>query len=286
MNENEKESSNQPQINEEGLAESNVAKRLRLTGNDPQAEGNYDDIPQTFTSRIGNFWYHHKTKVFITAFFVIAIGVAVGQFVSQSNPDVYILYSGPEYITANDNQGFCSAIRELMTEDYNDDGEKKVRLTDIIYSTQSQMEKAQAEAEARGDEFSFDIVSNQNMAEKFTYEVFGSDSIICILSEEQYTQVMASGGFLPLSEIFGDGEIKGAIDEYGIRFNETNFYEFYDSTHIFPDDAVLAIRRVSTMSALTGQKKAEKAHAYHLELFKKIVNFEFPEGYVSKSGNE
>lgn len=286
MNENEKESSNQPEINEEGLAESNVAKRLRLTGENPRegipAEEDYGDAPKTLGSRIGNFWYHNKTKVFIIAFFVIAIGVAAGQFASQSNPDVCILYSGPAYITANDNQKFCSVIKELMTEDYNGDGEKKVRLTDIIYSTQSQMEKAQAEAEARGDEFTFDVVSNQNMSEKFAYEVFGSDSIICILAEEQYMQVMASGGFLPLTEIFGDVEIGGAIDEYGIRFSETKFYEFYDSTHIFPDDAVLAIRRISTMSALTGQKKAEKVHAYHLELFKKIVNFEFPEGYVSK----
>ena len=212
MNENEKDPSSNPPVNDEGLEESNIAKRLRLTETEIQQDEDYSETPKTLGSRISNFWYHHKTKVFITAFFVLAIGVAVTQFISQSNPDVCILYCGPDYITANDNQKFCSAIRDLMAEDYNNDGEKKVRLTDIIYSTQNQIEEAQAEAEALGEEFTFDIMSNQKMSEKFSYEVFGSDSIICILAEEQYTQVMASGGFLPLAEIFGDTEIKGAID--------------------------------------------------------------------------
>lgn len=276
------EAKNAPLVNDEGLEESNVAKRLRLTGEEIREE-DYGDIPRNFRSRLGNFWYHHKTKLLIAAFFTFAIGVAVGQYVRQSNPDVYILYAGPEYITANENQKFCATICDLMTEDFNGDGEKKARLTDIIYSTQNQMEKAKAEAEARGDEFSFDALSNQSMEEKFSYEVFGSDAVICILSEEQYEQVAASDGFLPLREIFGDEEIPGAIDDYGVRFSETRFYAFYESARIFPEDAVLAIRRVSTMSALTGRKKAEKSHAYHLEIFKKIVNFEFPEGYVPEN---
>ena len=286
MSEKEKEKLPRDSSAEAAEEVSIAAKRLRMQG---ETEGGTEEevfISRTFGEKLANFWYHDKTKVFITAFFVIAIGVAVGQFVSQSNPDVCILYCGPEYITANDNQKFCSAVRELMNDEYYEDGEKKVRLTDIIYSTQNQMEAAKAEAEANGDEFKFDVMSNQKMSEKFTYEVFGSDAIICILSEEQYMQVMASGGFLPLTEIFGDAAVEGAVDEYGIRLSEMKFYEFYDAAKIFPGDAILAMRRISTMSALTGQKKAEKIHAYHLELYKNMVNFEFPAGYTPKSEAE
>ena len=94
-------------------------------------------------------------------------------------------------------------------------------------------------------------------------------------------QVKVAEGFVPLSELFGDATVKGAIDEYGIRFSETNFYEFYQSAHIFPEDAVLALRRISTVSAVTGNKKAEKVHAYHAEIFKNMADFTFPTGYVS-----
>ena len=84
----------------------------------------------------------------------------------------------------------------------------------------------------------------------------------------------------------GEGEIKGAVDDCGIRFRDTNFYEFYESTHIFPEDAILALRKMSTVSALTGKSKAERAHAFHTELFKKMADFKFPEGYKPKDQGE
>lgn len=279
---NENKPSHDPLVNEEGLAESNAAKRLRMTGEGMGEEADYSDIPKDFKSRLVNFWYHHKVKVLITAFFAFAIGVCVVQFSSQTNPDVCILYAGPEYITPMDNERFCSAVTEIMEEDFNNDGEKKIRLTDVIFYTQAQLDAAKAEAAERGEEFVVDGMTNQGNSEKFDYEVFSDNGIICILSEEQYKRVASAEGFIPLAEIFGDTEIKGAIDNCGIRFNETNFYEFYESTHIFPEDAVLALRKMSTISAITGKSKSEKVHAYHTEIFQKMADFQFPEGYKPK----
>ena len=84
---------------------------------------------------------------------------------------------------------------------------------------------------------------------------------------------------MPLSEIF-DEIPEGAIDEYGVRFSETKLCKFYDAAKIFPDDAVIALRRLSTMSVFTGKKKAEKKYEYNLDFFKKMLTFDYPEGYV------
>ncbi len=278
----EHEQNHRPAINDEGLSESNAAKRLRMTGESVGSDVDCSDLPTDLKSRLINFWYHHKARVLITAFFTIALAIVIVQFAKQSNPDVFILYAGPDYIAAADNQNFCSAVREIMTADYNGDGEKKIRLTDVIFCTDAQMEAAKAAAEAEGEEYSFNASLNMNNSERFTYEVFGDNAIICILAEDQYQMVAAANGFVPLSEMFGETEVKGAIDDYGIRFSETNFYEFYENTHIFPADAVLALRKPSTISAITGKDKVERTHAYHVELFKTMADFQFPEGYQPK----
>ncbi|MBE6599554.1 MAG: hypothetical protein E7638_08945 [Ruminococcaceae bacterium] len=276
---NDKEPTGRPEINEEGLSESNAARRLRLTGESTDSRLDLSDVPNDFKSKLINFWYHHKVKVLMTAFFAFALSVVIVQFASQSDPDLFLMYAGPDYLAPSDSSRFSDTMKELA-EDYNGDGEVKIRITDIIFSTDAQMEAAKAEAAARGEEFTFDGMLNQNNSEKFTYEVFSDNAIICILAEDQYREVAAAKGFVPLRDIFGDTSVKGAIDEYGIRFSETDFYEFYASARIFPEDAVLAIRKLSTISAITGKSKAEKVHAYHVEVFRRMAAFEFPEGYV------
>ena len=60
---------------------------------------------------------------------------------------------------------------------------------------------------------------------------------------------------------------------------ETEFCRFYEAAQIFPDDVLIAVRTLPTMSALTGKKRAEKAQAANIDLLKKILTFEYPEGY-------
>lgn len=254
--------------------ESNAARRLRaLGGNDEPREEEPIEI-----NKWENFWYHHKTKVIMIAVFGFLIGVVVVQLVTQSNPDISILYSGPDYITPNLNRDFCDMIEGMM-DDYNGDGKKYAQLNDIVYKTEAQIAEYEAELEANGDNGKFDRTSNTQAEERFTYEIFGSEASVCILAEDQYEIVASAGGFMKLEELF-DEIPEGAIDECGVRFSETKLYKFYASAQIFPEDSVIAIRKVSTISALTGKKKAERTHEYAKELFCAILNFEYPEGYV------
>ncbi len=268
-NKNKRENENGEEV------QSNAARRIRALDEDAyKAE---PDEPLEI-NKWENFWYHNKVKVIMIAAFSFIIGVAMLQFVRHSNPDVSIIYSGPEYITPNENQSFCD-ILEGLADDYDGDGRKYVQLNDIVFMTEEQIAEFERITEEAGDKGAVDRLSNKQTSERFTYEIFGAEASVCLLARGQYDMVKAEGGFLPLSEIF-DEIPEGAVDEYGVLFADTKLCKFYDAAQIFPEDTVIALRRVSTMSALTGRQKAEKLHARSMDLFKKILGYEYPAGYV------
>ncbi len=260
---------------------SNAARVIRATEGEPPVRK--EETP-VHGNPFANFWYHHKWKVIVIGVFVFMGITLLVQFLQKSNPDITILYAGPDYITANDNRKFCTALSGIM-DDYNGDGEKKVLLNDIIYMTSDQIRAAREAAEENGDDFAYDQQANAQTAEQFTYEIMAGESLLCFLCEGQYETVRDAGGFVPLSEIF-DTVPDSAVDEYGVRLYDTPFAQYFTISHIFPEETIVALRKVTTISQVRGQAKMEKKAAWHRDLFEKIVNFTFPEGYTPKSEGE
>ncbi len=264
--------------------ESNAARRLRMLGEgEAGAEGaqggdGEEEIVETTASRLSNFWYHNKWKVIIGGAFAFILLIAVSQYFSHSSPDASLLYSGTTYITANGNRAFCAVLEDMM-DDYNGDGRTYAQLNDLVFYTDDQLAEYEAYCKENNIDAVVDRMANAQAAERFTYQVFGGESLICILSPDQYRMVAQSGGFVKLAEIF-DEIPEGAVDEYGVRFAETKLWKFYDAVRIFPDDVIVALRTLPTVSAMTGRKRAEREHAYNEALFKKILTFEYPKGYV------
>lgn len=273
--ENENENINKNETPETDENESLAARRIKALGEDKQETETEEPVK---INRLANIWYHYKVRIIIIAAFAFIISVAMAQYLSRSDPDVYILYAGPDYITANGNTEFCDVLESLI-DDCNGDNKVYVQLNDMVFMTEDQANAYIEYCDETGEDMMLDMLSNKQMNERFTYEVFGGDASICIFSEDQYDSVAEADGFMKLETLF-DEIPEGAIDEYGVRLSETKLYKFYDCARIFPEDAVIAIRKVSTMSAITGKKKAEKRHGWSEELFKAILNFEYPEGYV------
>lgn len=263
-----------PREEDEDL-QSNAAKRIKALGEDKDDAEAEEPIK---VNKLANFWYHYKFRIIMISAFAFILIIALSQFITHQNPDVSLIYGGPQYITPNQNQAFCD-ILEAMMPDYNGDGKKYVQLNDLVFMSDDQISEYLTAAEEQGEDVAVDYLTNKQTTERFTYEIFGGESVICILAEDQYEMVAGEGGFLPLSELF-DELPESAIDDYGVRFSETKLYKFYDAAKIFPDDAVIAIRRLSTMSVFTGKKKAEKKYEYHKDMFCSMLNFEYPEGYV------
>ena len=104
-------------------------------------------------------------------------------------------------------------------------------------------------------------------------EVVAGNSVIYMLDPLLYESVKDAGGLLPLAEVL-DEIPQAAIDEYGIRLGDTALSESITGLQRLPEETVLCIRKVSTMSVFKGQKKSEEAHARHVELFRQIAAFE------------
>ncbi len=266
--------------------ESNAMRRLRMLGNgegDSAGSGDDGGDPETGAedaakSWLSNFWYHHKWKVIVGGAFLFILITGISQLLSRSNPDASLLYSGTSFITANGNRSFC-AVLEGMADDYNGDGRTYVQLNDLVFYTDSQLAEYEAFCKENGIDAVVDRMANAQAAERFTYQVFGGEALICILAPDQYRTVAQSGGFVKLEELFEETP-EGAVDEYGVRLSETKLWKFYDAARIFPDDVLIALRTLPTVSVMTGRKKAEREHAANEALFKKILTFEYPEGYV------
>ncbi|MBE6724800.1 MAG: hypothetical protein E7576_06320 [Ruminococcaceae bacterium] len=275
---NEAEERTQEEAHE---AESNAARRLRLTGGegeDPIHEGEAAE-----GSFFSNFWYHHKWKVIIGAAFAFILITGISQYAAHSDPDITMLYAGTKYITATQNQKLTD-IFETMTEDRNGDGKTYVQLNDVVFYTEDQLAEYTAWCQENGEDMTVDRLANKQANDRYVQQVW-ADPLICIFSESQYSEVARSGGFVKLADLFADDPDSlenlgdAAADEYGVRFWETKFCKFYDAAQIFPRDALIAVRTVPTMSALTGRKKAEEAQAANAEMFRRILTFEYPEGY-------
>lgn len=274
--EKENEQAQLPGQTGEEIQVSNAAKVLAALDKEPEPEVE-EAVPTGIGGKISNFWYHHKWKVIIISAFAFIFITVGAQFIGKGNPDIRILYAGPLYFTPNQSNAVSTCLYDLM-DDYNGDGEKKIAINDIVYMTANQIQEAQAEAEASGEEFALDRQSNAQTAEQFTYEVMAGDCLLCFLAPDQYQSVADADAFVPLSEIF-DTTPEGAIDEYGIRLCETKFYKYYTAVQVFGEDTIVALKRLTTVNRMKGDKM-DQSHADHMDLFYKIATFEYPEGYT------
>ena len=260
--------------NTEEPTRSIAAKRLQALG---ETTSPAEEVPPAKGSRFVNFWYHHKWKVIITAAFAFILITLGAQFASKSTPDIKILYAGPLYFTPNQSSAVSVCLYDLM-EDYNGDGEKKIAVNDLVYMTAQQMLDAQEAALAAGEEFAVNRQANAQTAEQFTYEIMAGDSLLCFLAPDQYRSVADVEAFVPLEEIFGYIP-EGAVDDCGLRLCETKFYKYYNAVQIFGEDTIVALKKLTTINKMKGEEM-EVYHGHHMELFRSIGTFAYPEGYV------
>jgi len=275
-NENRKQ-----ETTEEEIPQSAAARIMRGLGEDQKQQPEIEVEPVGFWE---NFWYHHKWKTIIISFVAVVAIICGVQMSRQDNPDIYVMYAGPAFVTTNEARSVQDAMKQIM-EDYNGDGKKVLLLADFNYYTPEQIEEERQKALADGVELTVDNYGNSQAYEQFEMEVIAGESVIYILDPALYENVKRAGGLLPLSE-FGDAASAAAIDEYGIRLSETKFAQYFSAMDVFPEDAVLCIRRISTMAVFKGQKKTERLHSYHTALFEAILAFDFPEGYTDTPAGE
>ena len=227
--------------------------------------------------KLENFWYYHKWKVIIGLFFAVFIGISIFQLIERDSPDIYVMYAGPKYLSATGTVSMRDAFRAII-DDYNDDGELGVGLVTLSCLTEEQIEERHQEALAESRQFVIDREANRQNIKQYDAEIFGGESVICILDPSLYERTREAGGFVRMDEIFTEEELAGVklYDSCGIYLTSlTGLTERYSVFGDFPDDTVLCIRKVATISAFKGRDKYEKIHEDHVDAFRRMVLFEY-----------
>ena len=234
--------------------------------------------------KLENFWYYNKWKVIIGAFFLVVAIIVIAQFAGRENPDVYIMYAGESYLNVTGVDGMRNAFRAVI-DDYNGDGEHGIMLTTLTCHSDEQIAEREEAAREETREFYVDRSANMQNIKSFDAEIFAGESVICLLDPWLFDRVDAAGGFVPMSEIFTEEEL-ASLELYGnsgIYLRSTKFAKYYTALGNLSEDTVLCIRRISSMSVFKGQKKYERLHDDHVDAFRRIALFEYPEGYVPDS---
>lgn len=236
-----------------------------------------------FAKKMDNFWYHHKWKVIIISFIVITVLVCSVQMCSREEPDIYIMYAGPYKFGQTDLRSFKSAFSEVVP-DRNGDGKTYIELVDIYILSDEQITGEIAKLEANGETATVNYQMFASNREMFDQQILAGDTVICLLDPHLYESVYVlnddgekQSGFLPLAEVLGYTPAY-AVDAYSVRIGDTPLGEYFTVLQGLDEDTLLCVRQMSSFSFLKGQSRTEKYHAYCLDVFRKIFEFEAPVG--------
>ena len=232
-------------------------------------------------SKLSNFWYYHKWKIIIGAFFLFVAILCITQMAGREDYDMRVLYAGPHIFTGEEVKAVEESFSQLLSKDYNGDGLKNCELRDMTIMTDAQLSAAIENAGSAASMVMYNNFSAANMESSFSQEIFAGENVICLLDPAWYAKVKESDGFVPLAEVIGKKPEK-ALDDCSVLLKDTDFAAFFPAFDVFPEDTVLCMRRVSTASVFTGVKKAGERYENHKEILKKLFAFTLPEDFVPR----
>ena len=240
------------------------AAEIKLTSNSP------------FFAKLENFWYYHKWKVIVIAFFAIVAIVGIVQMVNKTESDATAVVAVPETITPIQSQEISVALQQFLPSDQNKDGKKELSVhAYAIYSEEefNEANQTETETEPNGDWHYVPTVNqsyNVEQYEQYTSYLQNGEVAVVFVSEYLYEKLRSSDRVLPLSEIFGEKLPTGALDDgYGVRLGDLAVYSYVEALGIIPEDTVVCMLR----PYIFGKTADEEKYSYAKEFYKNIVNF-------------
>ncbi len=223
--------------------------------------------------KLDNFWYHYKIQTIIALVLIVTLVICTVQLITRERHDYCILYAGPAVLAVQDVTYMKDAFEDVGA-DFDGNGEVVVTFDDIVILSPEEQEAASADGAVFNPQF-----AQQSMTEYYQ-QIFGGDSVVCLLSPYMYEIVHEADGFLPLAEVL-DSVPDAAYDECAVVLANTDFGQYFNGINDLPEDTLICVRRLSTMAKFKGEKKTREAHEASLELFRQVVAFEAPEDFVA-----
>lgn len=229
-----------------------------------------------FLNWLDNFWYHHKWKVIIIAFFVTVAVVGIVQMVCKEECDASITVATHTIHYRENVYALEQTLVSLMPSDRNGDGKKLLQLdTYKIYSEDEIKAANEAETDANGHPIIYvDESYNKSQLQDYNSNIMSGECTVMFISEYLYGELVnrrADDVLLkPVSEIF-DGELPSGVmpDGYGVKLSETRAYSYFEAFQSLPSDTVVCIVRPFAFGGSSNKEKYDFAVQY----FKNIVKF-------------
>lgn len=232
-------------------------------------------LSNPFLKWLDNFWYHHKWKVIIVAFFLIVAVIGIVQMVNKEDYDIEVTVATHTIFYTENVSSLEGALVGLMPEDINGDGKKNVQLNLYkIYSEEELNSANEAETDENDNPIIYaDPTYNKEQINQFNSYIMTGECSVMILSEYLYYDLVGRRAedvlLKPMSEIYGDNLPEGTMsDGYGVRLSKTGANEL-DAFSWIPDDAVICIMRPFAFNKGASEERHKKA----VEYFKSIVEF-------------
>lgn len=262
---------NEPATQDIGETELTSASARILAATEGDISGD-TEVAAAKGSAVANFWYHYKWPVILISFFAIVIIIAVAQMAGKEKEDVSIMYAGPQYISSESYDGLRSAMKNVMS-DYNGDGEKGIMFSSLTCMTETQVDWRYQQAKENGiTDFYIDRSANAEELKRLEVNYMVGEHVIMFMDPALYKEASEVCEFVPLAEIF-DTVPECAMDEYSIPIAAMEFYDFFDGAQVIPDDTLIVVRRVSSMTAYRKAKDADALQQYHNDMVRDLVEF-------------
>lgn len=144
-------------------------------------------------SWLDNLWYHQKAKIIIIGVLVISIGVCIVQCSNKTEPDIYLLYAGPDTLIQSEASKVETLMAEFIPEDYNRDG-----------SITASFKQFQLE---------YGVSRSQKALDN---EMITGKTVVLLLSPAEYQYCLKSGYLASFTDAIGYIPEK-ATDEYSVE---------------------------------------------------------------------
>jgi hypothetical protein len=220
-----------------------------------------------------NFWYHHKWAVLVTLFFLFTVTVCLVQCSSVEPADLTVAFAGAGNLSPGEKEGVIGAM-ETLTPKNEEGGRKSVLLNSCYILTEEELRALHTDAEHGFSPDAYSSHKNLNTNNLATFSTFvkTGETALWLVSPYVFDYQNLDKLALPLSELYGEEIPPSAYNEYAIRLGDTDFYKYYDSVKVLPEDTLIVLSRRFIM----GSSSDEAVYKDFTQLFRAIVDFEAP----------
>lgn len=225
---------------------------------------------------LDNYWYHHKWKTIIIAFFLIVFIVCAVQCGGKApEADVSILIAGPtNFSTAPagtaDLEGLLS---NCLPTDYNGDGVKNVEIRHYMILSKDQIQKLQGETDENGVPLYVDTATASDSYSNYMSYLQTGEATILILDRWAFEEIKHRN-LVNINTILEDVPEGAIVEEdgrcFGIRLKETALYreqlafQVLENNQYLDEDPIICVHY-----RVVGSDEAR--HNVALEVFKSLV---------------